>query len=129
MVKLVGVPYMREPMDAISDPRYRAVMRFFLPSVPKPIRLILNRDWLFQHGPEHPASMLWGRPSVQIAQDFSKERLSVMLEACPVLRGKVGEAKNQRFAEPRICENDSQAGFFLGGNSPRSRVSSSDFIF
>jgi len=75
--------------------------------------------------------MLWVVPSVQIAQDFSKERLSVMLEACPVLRGKVAEAKS-RDSQNTILRNDSQAGFFpwLALILRRSRVSSGpDFIF
>src|SRR6266403_629696 len=111
------VPYMREPMDAISDPATEAVIAVFPSQTSKTDSLILNAIGYFMD--RAPASMLWVVPSVQIAQDFFKERLSVMLEACPVLRGKVAEAKS-RDSQNTILRKRFSGGFLslAGANSP-----------
>jgi phage terminase large subunit GpA-like protein len=87
------VPYMRAIMDALSpsDPTERIV-------VMKGAQLggteaILNALGYLIHLAPGPALLV--QPTVEVAQRFSKQRLTPMIEATPVLREQVREARSR----------------------------------
>jgi phage terminase large subunit GpA-like protein len=87
------VPYMRAVMDALSplNPIERVV-------VMKGAQLggteaILNALGYLIHLAPGPALLV--QPTVEVAQRFSKQRLTPMIEATPVLRGRVREARSR----------------------------------
>src|SRR5882762_6281759 len=60
------VPYMREPMNCVSDSGVESIIGVFPSQTSKTDSLILNAIGYFMD--RAPASMLWVVPSVQIAQ-------------------------------------------------------------
>jgi phage terminase large subunit GpA-like protein len=87
------VPYMRAIMDALSpsDPTERIV-------VMKGAQLggteaILNALGYLIHLAPGPALLV--QPTVEVAQRFSKQRLTPMIDATPVLREQVREARSR----------------------------------
>src|SRR5262245_48568253 len=87
------VPYMRAIMDALSplDPTERVV-------VMKGAQLggteaILNALGYLIHLAPGPALLV--QPTVEVAQRFSKQRLTPMIDAMPALRDRVHEARSR----------------------------------
>lgn len=81
-------PYLREIMDAISDPEIERVVVQSSSQVGK-TEVLLNA--IGYHMDVAPCPMLLVYPTEGTAEDFSKERLAPMLRDTPVLQGKVSE--------------------------------------
>lgn len=82
-------PYLREVMNAITDLQTEKVVFMSCAQVGKTDGLILNTIGYFIH--YDPAAIIAMQPTVKLAESFSKDRLSMMLEDTPVLRGKVND--------------------------------------
>jgi len=82
-------PYLREVMDAITDIRTEKVVFMSCAQVGKTDGLILNTIGYYIH--YDPAAIIAMQPTVKLAEAFSKDRLAMMLEDTPALRGKVND--------------------------------------
>lgn len=110
-------PYLREIMDAFSEPDVQTVV------FQKPARIGGTEAGLNVVGyfiDQDPSPILIVQPTVDDAKDFSKEQLAPMLADTPVLTGKVKDPRS------RDSGNTVQSKQFPGGslkltgaNSPR----------
>ena len=85
-------PYLREIMDAASDPRVQKIV------MQKPRRVggteaINNIVGYFMH--QDPAPIMLVQPTVELAEGWSKEHLAPMVRDTPVLRGLVQDARSR----------------------------------
>lgn len=78
-------PYLREPMDAISDPSVEIVIGVFSSQAGKTEGFVLNPIGYFAH--QDPSSILLVGPNEGVLMSFAKERLGPMFEQSPALRG------------------------------------------
>ena len=85
-------PYLREPMDAFTDPRIRRVVMVAASQVGKSefinntIGYIVDQD---------PGSVLFVHPTTIDAKDYSKLRIAPMVRDCPTLSTKVVAPKSR----------------------------------
>lgn len=85
-------PYLREPMDAFTDPKVRRVIMVAASQVGKSefinnaIGYIIDQD---------PGSILFVHPTTIDAKDYSKLRIAPMVRDCPTLRTKVAAPKSR----------------------------------
>ncbi len=83
-------PYLREPMDAFTDPKVRHIVMVAASQVGKSelinncIGYIIDQD---------PGSILFVQPVTVDAKEFSKLRIAPMIRDCPTLRAKVAAPK------------------------------------
>lgn len=82
-------PYLREPMDAISDPAVERVVVMAGSQLGKS-ELFLNA--IGYHVDQDPAPMLVVQPTEIAMQAFSKERIEPTFRATPALRGKITDS-------------------------------------
>ena len=79
-------------MDAISDPLNRDVVVMAGAQVGK-TEIVLNV--VGYHIAHDPSPILVVQPTLEMAQSFSKDRLSPMLRDTPQLRGKVKDPRSR----------------------------------
>ena len=99
--------YQRGIMDAISDPANRDVVVMAGAQVGK-TEVILNV--IGYHIAHDPSPILVVQPTLEMAQSFSKDRLSPMLRDTPQLRGKVKDPRS------RDANNTTTHKVFPGGH-------------
>ena len=108
-------PYQREIMDAVCDMRVQKVVIMSAAQIGKTDALILNPIGYYMHYDPSPIMVM--QPTIQMAETFSKDRLSPMLRDTPVLRDKgerqKPEQRQHHFAEnlPRRSCNDGRRKF------------------
>ena len=76
-------PYQKEIMDAITDIGIKKVVVMSAAQVGKTDAMILNPIGYYIHYEPSPIMVL--QPTIQMAETFSKDRLSPMLRDTPVL--------------------------------------------
>ena len=110
------IPYLREIMDAVSDPEVRTVVVKGSARIGK---TEFENNVIGFHIDQDPSPMLLVYPSEQKAQDYSKEKLAPMLKNTPALRGKVADAKS-RDSQNTLNHKVFQGGFLamVGSNTP-----------
>lgn len=86
------VPYLREIMDAISDPRIERIT-VMASSQSAKTEVLLNAAGYFMH--QDPAPILLVEPTIGEAEQFSKTRVAPMIRESPALRGLVGSARTR----------------------------------
>lgn len=101
------VPYLREAMDAITDPLVESVVLMWGAQTGKTEVLLNAVGFFIDHD---PSPILVVYPTVEAGQGWSKERLAPMLRDTPALKGKVREAKT------RDSDNTVQHKRFPGGH-------------
>lgn len=85
-------PYLREPMDAFTDPRVKHIVMVAASQVGKSefmnnaIGYIMDQD---------PGSILFVHPTTIDAKDYSKLRIAPMIRDSPTLRRKVSDPKSR----------------------------------
>ena len=92
-------PYQREIMDAVCDMRIQKVVIMSAAQIGKTDALILNPIGYYMHYDPSPIMVM--QPTIQMAETFSKDRLSPMLRDTPVLRDKVNDKSRNR----RSCDD------------------------
>lgn len=109
-------PYLREPMDAFTDPDVRKVVLKFAVQLGK-TEVLLNYVGYLIHN--DPSTIIMLEPTEQLAMDYSKERLSPMLKDVPVLSEIMPPAK-AKDSENTILRKYFPGGFIVmvGANSP-----------
>lgn len=100
-------PYLRAIMDACSDPEVERVAVIKAAQVGYS-ELLMNVLGFFID--QDPAPILLVQISTGEAAKFSKERVAPLIEACPVLRGKVKPARS------RDSDNTIESKGFPGGH-------------
>lgn len=114
-------PYQREVMDAISDLRVKKVVLMWASQSGKTDCAILNTVGYYMHREPSPIMIL--EPTVAMAEDASKNRLSPMLRDTPVL-AKLSQNKS-RDKNNTIQEKQFPGGYVIlqGANSPAALAS------
>lgn len=85
-------PYLREPMNAWTDPKVRHIVMVAASQVGKSeflnncIGYVIDQD---------PGSILFVHPTTIDAKEYSKLRIAPMIRDCPTLRTKVAEVKSR----------------------------------
>ena len=85
-------PYLKEPMDAFTDPKIRRLVMVAASQVGKSellnniIGYIIDQD---------PGSILFVHPTTIDAKEYSKLRIAPMIRDSKTLRAKVAEAKSR----------------------------------
>lgn len=85
-------PYLKEIMDAFTDPRVRNIVLVASSQVGKSecinnmIGYVIDQD---------PGSILFIQPTTVDAKEYSKLRIAPMIRDCPTLRSKVADAKSR----------------------------------
>jgi len=85
-------PYMREPMDEITNPETEDVVLMASSQVGK-TELCLNATGYFVH--QDPAPMLLIEPTLDIAEAYSKDRLAPMIRDTPELANLIADVKTR----------------------------------
>jgi hypothetical protein len=106
------LPYQREPMDAITDPRVEQVT--FMKSARVGFTKILNAA-VGYYMEQDPCSVMIVQPTIEDAQGYSKEEIAPMLRDCPALQGLVSDAKS------RDSDNTILHKTFRGGSAVPGR--------
>lgn len=114
-------PHQREMMNAISDIKIKKVVVMSSAQIGKTEGPILNTIGYFMH--YDPAPVLVMQPTIQMAEAFSKDRLSKMLQDTPILSGLVND--RARNSGNTILQKIFPGGHItmVGANSPSSLAS------
>lgn len=110
------VPYMREIMDAVNDPRYPEIAIMASAQVSK-TELLLNIVGYLSD--QEPCPILYMLPDKQLIRATSQERIAPMIKASPQLRRVFAAAKG-RDASNTITKKSFPGGYLalVGANSP-----------
>ena len=114
-------PYQRGLMDALSDPFIETVV--VMKSAQVGYSEILNNIIGFYIA-QDPAPIMMILPTLELAESFSKTRISTMLRDTPCLAGKVRDARTRDSANT-VLEKSYPGGTLVlaGANSPASLAS------
>ena len=114
-------PYQRAIMDAVNDARCEDIIIMSSAQVGK-TELILNIIGYYIDYDPSPILVL--QPTLEMAQTFSKDRLSPMLRDTPALKGKVKDARS-RDSGNTILHKTFPGGHItmVGANSPAGLAS------
>ena len=114
-------PYLREIMDAFTDPKIRRLVVVASSQVGKSEMELNMLGYLIDID---PGPVLFILPTVDVAQDFSKRRISAMIRDCKRLRGKVADAKS-RDGNNTVLKKQFPGGMLTitGANSPAALAS------
>ena len=85
-------PYLREPMNAFTDPRVRRIVMVAASQVGKSE---LENNIIGYIIDEDPGSILYIHPTTIDAKEYSKLRVAPMIRDCPTLRRKVAAPKSR----------------------------------
>lgn len=85
-------PYLREPMDAFTDPKVRHIVMVAASQVGKSEFLNNCIGYIID---EDPGSILFIHPTTIGAQEYSKLRIAPMLRDSPALRQKIAAPKSR----------------------------------
>jgi phage terminase large subunit GpA-like protein len=114
-------PYLKDPMDACCDPGVKRVVLMFAVQMGK-TELELNLAGY--HIDYDPCAMMVILPSIERAEEYSKERLAPMLSLSPALAEKVSDPKSRTSANT-ISQKTFPGGFLalVGANAPSGLAS------
>lgn len=85
-------PYLKEPMDAFSDPKVRRIVIVSSSQIGKSEFLNNVIGYIID---EDPGSILFIQPTTIDAKEYSKLRIFPMFRDCPTLRLKVADPKSR----------------------------------
>ena len=85
-------PYLREPMNAFTDPKVRHIVMVAASQVGKSEFLNNCIGYIID---EDPGSILFVHPTGIDAKEYSKLRIAPMIRDCPTLRKKVSSPKSR----------------------------------
>lgn len=115
------VEYMREPMDCVGDLRVRKVVVMAAAQVAKSEFLNNVVGYLIDYD---PSPILMVQPTIEAAEDYSKDRVAPMIRDTPVLKRKVADDKSK--TSGNTIKNKKFPGGYLvmiGANSPSGLAS------
>ena len=114
--KTAKAPYQREIMDAITDISIKKVVIMSAAQVGKTDAMVLNPIGYYIHYDPSPIMVI--QPTIDMAEKFSKEKLSPMLRSTPVLAERIDD--KSRSSGNTITHKIFPGGFvtIAGANSP-----------
>jgi len=114
--KTSRTPYMKEIMDAFTDPKIRRISVVASSQVGKSEMLLNMIGYIIDND---PGGIMFVQPTGIIAEDFSKRRLSPMLRDTPRLRRKVSDIK-AKSSNNTVLKKSYPGGMMTitGSNSP-----------
>lgn len=113
------VPYLREIMDAISDPRVSRVSVMKSARIGATQALDLNEIGYCVH--QEPAPIIVALPTVEDARKFSSQLLQPMFSDTPVLAGKAEAQKSKKRRSTMLQMSFPGGGLqIIGTTSPRA---------
>lgn len=120
-LRLAVAPYLREVMDAISDPRTQRVT-FIAPS--QSAKTTFGIVVVLYYAHQEPSPQLVVQPTITMAEDFSKGRLTPTVEASSDLAGLFGVPRS-RDSNNTILSKQYAGGQLdiAGSNSPAGLAS------
>lgn len=114
-------PYQRGIMDAVNDPNIETIVVMSSAQVGKSEILLNTLGYFIDYD---PAPILFIQPTIDMAEDFSKNRVAPMLRDTPRLRGKVKDAKSKDSGNTLLLKQFSGGFVAIGGaNSPAGLAS------
>lgn len=102
-----NAPYQREPMESVTDAGVQQVVLMWASQTGK-TELINNVIGFFMDA--DPSPILVVQPTIERAEDWSKERLVPMIRDCPTIRGKVKSPRSRDSGNTILTKS------FPGGN-------------
>lgn len=114
-------PYQKEIMDSITDITIKKVVVMSAAQVGKTDAMILNPIGYYIHYEPSPIMVL--QPTIQMAETFSKDRLSPMIRDTPVIAERIND--KSRNSGNTILQKIFPGGHvtMVGANSPSSLAS------
>ena len=115
------VEYFREPMDCVGDPRVDVVVVKACAQVGKSEFLNNTIGYVIDCD---PSPILMVQPTIEAAEDYSKDRIAPMIRDTPVLKAKVADDKSK--TSGNTIKNKKFPGGYLvmiGANSPSGLAS------
>lgn len=114
-------PYLKEPMDAFTDPKVKKIVMVAASQVGKTelelnvIGYIIDQD---------PGTIVYVHPTLDEGKKFSKLRIAPMIRECKTLRSKVHDIKS-RDSGNTILQKSFPGGMLIvaGSNSPSALAS------
>jgi phage terminase large subunit GpA-like protein len=114
-------PYQREIMNAVNDQKVETVVVMSSAQVGKSEILLNLLGYYIDYD---PSPILFIQPTIEMAQDFSKNRLAPMLRDTPRLKSKVKDAKSKDSNNTLLLKSFPGGYIALGGaNSPSGLAS------
>lgn len=114
-------PYMREPMEQVTNPDTETVVMMTSTQVGK-TELCSNVIGYFIH--QDPSPILMIEPTLEIAEAYSKDRLAPMIRDTPELRALLPESRAKSKGSTMLHKTFTGGHLTLGGsNSPSSLAS------
>jgi len=115
------VEYMREPMDVVTDPEVRRVVVKAAAQVAKSELLNNIIGYLIDYD---PCPILMVQPTIELAEDYSKDRVTPMIRDTPVLHRAVADDKT-RDSNNTIKNKKFPGGYLVltGANAPSGLAS------
>jgi len=114
-------PYQREIMNAVNDPKVDTVIVMSSAQVGKSEILLNLLGYYIDYD---PAPILFVQPTIEMAQDFSKNRLAPMIRDTPRLKNKVRDSKAKDSNNTLLLKSFPGGYIALGGaNSPSGLAS------
>ena len=119
--KTSKAPYQKEIMDAIGEIGVEKVVVMSAAQIGKSDACILNPLGYYMHYDPSPIMIL--QPTIQMAEAFSKDRISPMIRDTPILQDKVDD--KSRTSGNTILQKIFPGGHvtMVGANSPSSLAS------
>jgi len=115
------IPYQKEIMDAITDPEVVDVSVMSSAQVGKTTIIMCGIGYFIDY---EPATQMLVMPTIQIAEKFSKTRLSQMIADIPSLACKVADPKARNSNNTILLKSYPGGSIAIGGaNSPSSLAS------
>ncbi len=106
------VPYLREIMDTLTDPRYEKVVWMASSQVAKTETELNFVGWIMD---QDPGPILLIQETIENARSWSKDRLDPMLRDTPALHGKISSSRGIA-AQEEITSNQILHKSFPGGH-------------
>ena len=115
-------PYLKEPMDAFTDPRVRKVVIVAGSQIGKTecelncLAYIMDQD---------PGTVLFIQPTLEDAKKFSRLRVEPMVRDCPRLRRKVHDTERGGKQAKTVLQKSFPGGMLMmvGSNTPSALAS------
>ncbi len=85
-------PYLKEPMDAFTDPKVKLIVMVASSQVGKSELELNALGYVID---QDPSSILYIQPTIDDAKKFSKLRIAPMIRDCKSLRAKVADPKSR----------------------------------
>src|SRR5258708_4309202 len=114
-------PYQREMMDVVNDPNIETIIYMIAAQCGKTASML---NTLFYFSAHDPSPILWVMPTLILAADISKERISTAIRDTPILTPLFGSEK-ARSASNTVIKKKFPGGFIAlaGANAPSTLAS------